>query len=246
MHHHEMSTEHRESGDLAALNAVAEAIAGPLSLKGVLAALGRVLADRLGIVGGAAFLQSGPDGRPTARANWGVPARALAAIEARLQVGWNDPAATDEPRPADIISGGVGPFLRLSVEHPDPRSQSCLCIPFSSGAGFHGVLVLFGLAPPGDEAERTAALELLGRLVGVAVRNARLHARVRADRRRLAELARRLIGAQEEERRRIARQLHEEIAQTLAAARINEMLAVDRSGGPEAACPLRQQYRRTQ
>ncbi len=237
LRHYQVSTELRESGDLAALNAVAEAIAGSLNLTAVLEALGRVLADRLGVAGGAAFLRTGPDSRPTARANWGVPARALAAIEARLQAGWDDPAATDDLRPAEIISGDVGPFLTLSVERADPPLQSCVCIPFSGGAGSPGVLVLFGLAPTGDEAARTAALELLGRLVGAAVRNARLHARVRADRRRLADLARRLIGAQEEERRRIARELHEEIAQTLAAARISEMLAVDGSGGPDAASP---------
>jgi signal transduction histidine kinase len=43
-----------------------------------------------------------------------------------------------------------------------------------------------------------------------------------------------VIRTQEEERRRIARELHEEIAQTLAAAQITEMLAVDGSGGPDA------------
>jgi hypothetical protein len=162
MRHDQVSTYSREAGDLAALNAVAKAITGSLRLTAVLDALGRVLVDRLGIAGGAAFLQSGPDGQPTARANWGVPAGVLAAIEARLQAGWSEPAATDGPRPADIITGGIGPFLTLSVEHPEPSWQSCLCIPFSGGAEFTGVLVLFGLAPPRDEAARTDALELLG------------------------------------------------------------------------------------
>ncbi len=238
MRHDQVSTERCEAGDLAALNAVAEAIAGSLRLRAVLDALGRVLADRLGISGGAAYLRSGPNGRLTARANWGVPAGVLAAVGARLQAGWDDPAGTDdEPRPADIVKGGIGPFLTLSVEHADQPWQCCVCIPFWGGAGSPGVLVLFGLAPAGDEAARTVALELLGRLVGAAVRNARLHARVRADRRRLADVSRRLIGAQEEERRRIARELHEEIAQTLAAAQINEMLAVDGSGGLDVECP---------
>ncbi len=63
MRHDQVSNERRNAGDLAALNAVAEAIAGSLSLTAVLDALGRVLADRLGIVGGVAFLRSRPNGR---------------------------------------------------------------------------------------------------------------------------------------------------------------------------------------
>ena len=170
-------TEFEEARDLAALNAVAEAIAGPLSLAAAFDALGRVLVDQLGIAGGVAFLQAGPDGGLVPRANWGVPAGVLAAIEARLRAGWDDPAAIDGLRPADIIPGGDGPFLTLSVEGQDPPWRSCLCIPFWAGAGSPGVLVLCGLASPGDEAARTAVLELLGRLVGAAVLNARLHAR---------------------------------------------------------------------
>ena len=230
-----VNTGRLEAGELAALNAVAEAIAGPLSLTAVLAATGRVLVDRLGVAGGAAFLPPGPEGVLALRASWGVPVGVLAAIEARFEAGWGDVAPIDGLRPADISPGGVGPFMKLSFEDSDSPWRSCLCIPLWSGAGSPGVLVLFGLAPPADEAARTAALELLGRLVGAAVRNSRLHERVRRDRRRLAALARRLIQVQEEERRRIARELHEEIAQALAAARINEMLGVDRPGGLDAA-----------
>ncbi len=65
---------------------------------------------------------------------------------------------------------------------------------------------------------------------------ARLHAQVRASRERLQMLSRQLVEAQEEERRRIARELHDEIGQVLTAVRTN-LQAIQLSPDPTTLGP---------
>jgi PAS domain S-box-containing protein len=64
--------------------------------------------------------------------------------------------------------------------------------------------------------------------------NARLFAQVETARERLQSLSRQLVEAQEEERRRIARELHDEIGQALTALKFN-LQSVQRTAG--AAVP---------
>ena len=87
--------------------------------------------------------------------------------------------------------------------------------------GSQGVLTLFTADPPANDDDHVAFFELLGRQVGAALRNARLYEQVRRGRRRLAALSRRLIMADEDQRRHIARELHDEIGQSLTALKLN-------------------------
>ena len=57
-------------------------------------------------------------------------------------------------------------------------------------------------------------------LLGVALRSSRLHEEVSQGRRRLRQLSRELMDVQEKERRHFARELHDEIGQTLTAIKI--------------------------
>jgi signal transduction histidine kinase len=58
-------------------------------------------------------------------------------------------------------------------------------------------------------------------LLSLAFQNAQLFDRLRAGRERLQSLSQQLIQAQETERRRLARELHDEIGQALTAVKIN-------------------------
>src|SRR6185295_5669182 len=55
----------------------------------------------------------------------------------------------------------------------------------------------------------------LAQHVAIAIRNARLFARVQSTNERLAAISRRLLEVQETERRNLARELHDEIGQLL-------------------------------
>lgn len=70
-------------------------------------------------------------------------------------------------------------------------------------------------------------LHSIGDIVGVAIEQAQLQERLRKGRERYRELARQTLIAQEEERRRLARELHDETSQTLSGLALNLQVLMD-------------------
>ena len=70
--------------------------------------------------------------------------------------------------------------------------------------------------------------------MAIVLRNAQLFAELESSHQRLEELSRQLVLVQEAERRFLARELHDEIAQTLTALSISLQLAARTSGAPRA------------
>jgi signal transduction histidine kinase len=87
-----------------------------------------------------------------------------------------------------------------------------------------GVLLAFSSRTDLAEEERSLLLGLAGQ-AGLAIENARLFAEVGAARERLEGLSRRLVTVQEEERRHIARELHDEVGQLLTGLKITMDMA---------------------
>ncbi len=100
--------------------------------------------------------------------------------------------------------------------------QTATAAPLLNGDELTGVLVLLraGAAPTLSAVERQL-LSLFGALTSAALHNARLLEQVRAGRKRLELLTHGLLESLERERRRIARELHDEIGQSLTAVHLN-------------------------
>lgn len=79
--------------------------------------------------------------------------------------------------------------------------------------------------------EDLALLEAIGRQIAIAIENARLWDELQRKEEMRGELLRKLITAQEEERKRIARELHDEAGQALTSLLVN-LRVLERAGTP--------------
>ncbi len=133
-------------------------------------------------------------------------ARSVAArvLEAGAAVEITDPvdlADLDMP----VLENGVPPAGVLSA-------------PLRTRMGMIGVLELYTPAPYAFSVDEVFLLSVLAAEVATAVENSQLYVHLREKEGRLTVLAHKLIHSQEEERRRIARDMHDGLAQTIVSA----------------------------
>jgi signal transduction histidine kinase len=131
--------------------------------------------------------------------------------------------ALKEPR----ISG-----RRLVVEE---GIRGLLAVPLKSKERVVGVLIIGSHAPRTFSPEEVQLLTALGHQLGIAIENAQLYQEVQFREQARAELLRQFIRVQEDERRRVARELHDVTSQALAtlAVRVETLNSIARSAPAE-------------
>lgn len=100
------------------------------------------------------------------------------------------------------------------------QTRSWLGVPLLASDRILGIYIAAHTQPNMfDERHRLVAEALTGQ-AAIAVQNARLFEEVRVSRERLYRLNQQVVNAQEEERRRVSRELHDEAGQALTALKI--------------------------
>jgi PAS domain S-box-containing protein len=113
-------------------------------------------------------------------------------------------------------------------------TQSVMGAPLRVGDKVVGVVSVSSQSPRRFTEEDLKLLLLVADRAAPAVEQARLLEQVRAGRERQKALSRRLLTAHEEERRRLAVELHDELGQVLTAVKIN-LASLERLPGAAAA-----------
>ena len=202
----------RRLRELEALNATATAISGSSGLDDLLEASIRKVLEILPVRAGWVFL--GFDSGPL-----------RLAAQVGLPPGFSPEIRTPGPVCAEMLTE-ARPMVIDNVSDRCPCSSqrmamaglAChVCVPLIAGERVVGLLNLAGDEGRVFTSEELRLLGSIGRQVGVAVENARLWDEVKRKESLRGQLLSQVIGAQEAERKRIARELHDEAGQSLTA-----------------------------
>lgn len=121
--------------------------------------------------------------------------------------------------------------LEPSAARPDLINmeglKAFLSIPLQAKGDVLGVLNIASRMPHHFTKRDTQLLYSIGDLLGIAIEHTKLQEQLRRGRERYRQLARQVIMVGEEERRRIARELHDETSQTLTGLALNLQVLIE-------------------
>jgi PAS domain S-box-containing protein len=123
--------------------------------------------------------------------------------------------------------------------------RSWLGVPLIAGGRVFGLCSLDMVRPDGFTEEHVRLTEALVAQAATALQNAQLFEEVRLGRTQLQVLSRRLVEVQETERRLIARELHDDAGQALAALMVGLKLLERDAADPEAVLQRTAELRKT-
>jgi signal transduction histidine kinase len=207
---------------LRAIESITDAALGHLGLDELLTVLLTRVRHALGVDFATVTLLDEQSGQLMVRAVDGYPPERL--------VGSTVPPASPismrilsegKPRIIDDVLADSGPEWRTWTAALDVELRSSMGVPLKVEGRTIGVLSASSSTKRRFTENDLDLLSVVAIRVAPAIERGRLMETIRAARERLASLSRRLLSVQEEERRRLSIELHDELGQILTAVKIN-------------------------
>ncbi len=212
----------RRNRELAALNAVANVVNAPASLNETLDRALRALLDSLDLPAGWVFLRDTASERIELTTWVGLPPD-LGIREAEIALH-GCPCTIALTDKQSIV---VAPLPERCPLREARTIASHVTVPILARERVLGVLGVASEDASAFSPEEVKLLEAVGQQLGIAVENARLWNDLREKERVRGQLLEKVIGAQEEERKRIARELHDDTGQALTSLMVGLRAASD-------------------
>lgn len=228
--------------EMAALHKLAHALAGPHNLQTYLQVAAEAACSVLRAGACWIYIYDGVKGDLEFAAGHGHP---LPEPGSRIPVTegpWGRAAFTrrvqlfpDTAREGPARSGALQQFEGISI-------RSVAASPMQYGGRLAGVLGVVDLENKGQNGVpvETRFLEVLSSVTAAEIYNTRLFDQVRTGRERMQLLSSRLMEAQEQERRAIARELHDEIGQVVTGIHLRLQALGQETDDPEMAEELQE------
>lgn len=211
----------RRNLELEALNDIIASVNSSLRMAEILDTLKKIFIEKLDIPIGGIFFYDEQSNGINMEMCWGLPEKMLADFKAVVMRGFTNEHVVKNKEVVLEVNSNYSIYYRyFNVRGFQFKCYSHLFVPLLVNGEIQGIILLIRESFDIFREDHLIFFKALGQQIGVAFQNARLFESLQESHNQLRTLSHRLVEIQEEERRYLARELHDEVGQALTGLKL--------------------------